>query len=115
VKTRHSLLALFALTALLSEVQALTPPSSSDGPIRVMGCTVNPQGILEASVDNQSEEAMSCVIRCHYELGEKMFTQIFNVTIPARFNGSVGRFDTSNGKTGNYTGDLVGECKNGAR
>jgi len=115
MKTRHSLLAIVVLVSFQADVHALTPPSSSDGPIKLYGCTVNPQRVLEASVDNQSEDSMSCTIRCNYELGEKMFSQVFSVTIPARFNGSIGRFDTSNGKPGNYSGDIVGECKKSPR
>jgi hypothetical protein len=104
-------LTLAALMALQADVHALTPPSDSDGPVKLLGCTVNAQGILEASVDNTTEHAMSCTIRCNYELGERMFSHAFTVTIPGRFNGSVGRFDTSTGRAGNYSGDILGECK----
>ena len=89
---------------------ALTPPSESDGPIRLLACVVGPDGVLEAEVENQSEDAMSCNIRCNYEFGERPFFHWFEVTIPARFSGRVGRFDTSNGKAGRYSGD-VGTCK----
>ena len=88
----------------------MTPPSDSDGPIKLLTCTVSPQGILEAEVDSQADDDMSCNIRCNYELGERMFSQSFDVTIPARFHGRVGRFDTSNAKAGNYSGE-VGTCK----
>ena len=110
MKTKHFLAALAAMGALPTAVYALTPPSSSDGPIKLLTCTVTPTGILEAEVDSQSEDAVSCNIRCNYELGEKMFSHSFNVRIPARFNGRVGRFDTSNGKAGNYSGE-VGTCE----
>jgi len=114
MKKRHPLLILAALMALQADVQGLTPPTASDGPIKLLGCTVNAQGILEASVDNSTDDAQSCFIRCSYELGERMFSRGFTVTIPARFNGSVGGFDTSNARAGNYTGEL-GTCKKASR
>jgi hypothetical protein len=43
-------------------------------------------------------------------VGEKRFSHSFNVTIPGRFQGRVGRFDTSNAKAGNYSGEL-GSCR----
>jgi hypothetical protein len=115
MKKRHWILAFAALVALQAVVHGLTPPTSSDGPIKLLGCTVTPQGILEATVDNESEDAMSCTIRCNYELGERMFSHSFSETIPGRFNGSIGRFDTSNAKAGNYSGDIMGECKKTSR
>jgi hypothetical protein len=104
------LAALAALAIPRPGFHALTPPSSSDGPIKLLACVVTPTGILEAEVDSQSDDAMNCRVRCNYELGERMFTHSFDVTIPARFNGRVGRFDTSNARAGNYSGD-VGTCK----
>ena len=114
MKTRHWWVAVGVLAAAHADVYGLTPPSEADGPIRLLACVVTPQGILEAEVDSQSDDAMSCAIRCNYELGEKMFSQNFNVTIPGRFHGRVGRFDTSNGKAGNYSGD-VGDCEKSPR
>jgi hypothetical protein len=113
MKTRLCLVALAAIASTQSDVYGITAPSSSDGPIRLLGCVVT-SGILEAVVDNQSEDPMDCNIRCNYELGERMFSHSFSVTIPARFNGRIGRFDTSNAKTGNYSGD-VGTCKKASR
>ena len=110
VKTKHGLAALIAILTTQTEVNALTPPSDSDGPIKLLTCTVSPQGILEAEVDSQTDDEMSCNIRCNYELGERTFSQAFNVTIPGRFHGRVGRFDTSNAKAGNYSGE-VSTCK----
>jgi hypothetical protein len=110
MKTRHSLVALAAMVAVQADVHGLTPPSSSDGPIRLLTCIVSPTGLLEAEVDSQTEDAMNCNIRCPYEIGDKRFSHNFNVTIPGRFQGRVGRFDTSNAKAGNYTGEL-GTCK----
>ena len=107
---RHCLVALAALVAIQTDVNALTPPNASDGPIRLLTCIVTPTGILEAEVDNQTDEAMNCNIRCNYELGDRMFSHSFNVTIPRRFHGRLGRFDTSNAKAGNYSGE-VGTCK----
>ena len=88
----------------------LESPSESDGPIRLLACVVGSDGVLEAEVDNRSEDAMNCNIRCNYEFGERPFFHWFEVMIPARFSGRVGRFDTSNGKAGRYSGD-VGTCK----
>src|SRR5688572_33354002 len=104
MKIRHWLLALAVSAAPLVMVQALPPPSDSDGPIKLLGCTVSPQGILEAEVASQSEEAMSCSIRCNYELGGRTFSHRFEVSIPGRFQGRIGRFDTHNAKAGNYSG-----------
>ena len=110
MKTRSCLLALAVTAAPLADVHALTPPSDSDGPVKLLTCIVSPAGILEAEVNSQSDDAVSCNIRCTYELGEKMFSHSFSVTIPARFQGRVGRFDTNNGKAGSYSGD-VGTCE----
>lgn len=107
-------MAVAAMTVPQSSLHAITPPSSSDGPIRLLTCVVTSHGILEAEVDNQSEDAMNCNIRCNYELGGRTFSHSFNVTISARFNGRVGRFDTSNGKAGNYSGE-VGTCEKVSR
>ena len=110
MKAKLCLAALTAILAAKMEVHALTPPSESDGPIKLLTCSVSPQGILEAEVDSQTDDDMSCSIRCNYELGERSFSQSFEVTIPGRFHGRVGRFDTSNGKAGNYSGE-VGTCR----
>lgn len=109
MKTRSCLFALGAMMAAQSDVHGLNPPSDSDGPITLLACVVDPHGILEAEVDSKTEDTMNCNIRCNYGLGEKTFTHTFNVTIPGRFQGRVGRFDTTNGKTGSYSGD-VGTC-----
>ena len=109
MKTRHWLASLAATMATQADVYGLTPPSASDGPIKLLSCIVTPTGILEAQVDNQSDDAVSCNIRCNYELGGRMFSHTFNETIPKRFSGRVGRFDTSNAKAGNYSGE-VGNC-----
>jgi len=114
MNTRSCLVALAAVLAPPSSVLALTSPSDSDGPIKLLSCVVSASGILEAEVDSQSDDAMNCNIRCNYELGDRMFSQSFNVTIPARFQGRVGRFDTSNAKAGNYSGE-VGTCKKSPR
>jgi hypothetical protein len=114
MKAQLYLVALAATLVPQAAVHGLTPPTASDGPIKLLGCTVSAQGILEASVDNQGEDAMSCNIRCNYELGERMFSHTFSVTIPGRFTGSIGEFDTSNAKAGNYPGDL-GDCKKSPR
>ena len=110
MKTRYCFVALLALTTSQSSVYGLTPPSDSDGPVRLLNCIVNPGGILEAEVDSQSDDDMECNIRCNYALGGSTFTQTLSVTIPKRFQGRVGRFDTNNGKPGSYPGDM-GTCR----
>ena len=110
MKTRHCFMALAAMVAAQADVYGLNPPSESDGPIKLLTCIVTPQGILEAEVDSRTDDDMNCNIRCNYELGDRTFSQSFNVTIPGRFQGRVGRFDTTNAKAGNYSGD-IGTCK----
>jgi hypothetical protein len=114
MKTRHWLTALVTIAATGADVYGLTPPSASDGPVTLLTCSVNPHGILEAQVDSKSDDDMNCNIRCNYELGEQTFSHSFNVTIPKRFQGHVGEFDTDNGKAGNYSGD-IGTCKKVSR
>ena len=114
MKTRLCLLALAATVAAHDDVYGLTPPSDSDGPIELLACIVTAQGVLEAEVNSQADDSMNCNIRCSYELGEKMFSHSFNVNVPARFQGRVGRFDTVNARAGNYSGD-VGTCKKYSR
>ena len=96
--------------AVGSAVYALNPPSSSDGPVKLLSCVVTPAGVLEAAVASQSDDAMSCAIRCNYELSGRMFSHTFTVTIPARFQGRVGEFDTNNAKAGNYSGE-ISDCE----
>jgi hypothetical protein len=110
VKARDYLVALAAIAATRAVVYALTPPSDSDGPVKLLNCVVSPNGLLEAEVNSQSDDAMSCNLRCNYELGGQTFSHWFEVSIPARFNGRVGHFDTSGAKAGNYSGD-VGTCR----
>ena len=107
-------LAALALAAPPASVFGLTPPSDSDGPIKLLTCVVRPTGVLEAEVESQTDDAMSCSIRCSYELGDRKFSHSFEVTIPGRFQGRVGEFDTSSAKAGNYRGD-VGTCKKVSR
>jgi hypothetical protein len=114
MKTRLCLLALAAMVAAHTDVYGLTPPSDSDGPIKLLACIVTPTGTLEAEVDNQTDDSVNCNIRCSYELGSQMFSHSFNVNVPARFQGRVGRFDTVNARAGNYSGD-VGTCKKYSR
>jgi hypothetical protein len=110
MKTRNWLVALAVVAAPVAVVHGLAAPAAGDGDIRLLSCIVTPEGVLEASVESRTEDAMDCSIRCNYELGERTFSHTFSVTIPGRFQGRMGRFDTSNGKAGNYSGDL-GTCK----
>ncbi len=86
----------------------LTPPSASDGPVKLLSCVVSPNGLLEAAVDSQTDDRMRCHIRCTYQIAERTFNHSFVETIPARFQGRVGQFDTATGKAGNYSGDISG-------
>jgi len=104
------LLAFAAVVLVQADVFGLTPPSKSDGPVRLLNCVVSPNGVLEAEVDNKSEDPVECTLRCNYEIGGHTFSQWFTETIPARYNGRIGKFDTSGAKPGNYSGD-VGSCK----
>ena len=79
-------------------------------PKQPLDCVVELNGILAAEVDSQSEDAMGCNIKCNYVQGEETFEHMFEVTIPAKFTGRVGRFNTFGGKAGNYSGE-VGTCK----
>jgi len=92
------------------QVSGLTPPSRSDGPVRLLNCVVSDAGILEAEVDSSSDDAMSCNITCNYQIEGNAFSHWFNETIPARYHGRVGKFDTSGARPGNFSGD-VGTCK----
>jgi hypothetical protein len=92
------------------QVSGLTPPSRSDGPVRLLNCVVSDAGILEAEVDSGSDDAMSCNITCNYQIEGNAFSHWFNETIPARYHGRVGKFDTSGARPGNFSGD-VGTCK----
>ncbi len=108
------MLALAAVLAAHTDVHGLTPPSDTDGPIKLLACIVTATGVLEAEVDNQTDDDMNCNIRCSYELGSQMFSHSFNLNIPRRFQGRVGRFDTVNARAGSYSGD-VGTCKKYSR
>ena len=110
MKTRPWLVALAVAAATQADVYGLTPPSSSDGPVKLLNCIVTSQRILEAEVDNTSDETLSCAVRCNYDIGESRLSYTFNVTIPKRFHGRIGRFDTETGKAGSYSGD-VGTCE----
>ena len=110
MKPRSIGMSLVALAATQSSVSALTPASKSDGPIRLLSCVVSGNGKLEAEVDNQTDDAQFCNIRCNYAIAGQTFTHWFDVTIPKRFSGRVGEFDTNGAKAGSYPGD-VGTCK----
>ena len=95
---------------LHADVQALTPASDSDGPVRLLNCVVSPNGILQAEVDNQSDQALSCSIRCDYKISDQTFSQWLEVRIPKQFNGRLGHIDATGAKAGNYSGSL-GKCE----
>jgi hypothetical protein len=95
-----------ALLAAAAVAYGLSKPSASDGPIKLLGCIVTPGGVLEALVDSQTDDIMSCDIRCSYELGDRMFQQRFNVSIPGRYQGRVGQVDAVGAKPGNYQGEI---------
>ena len=106
--TRSILARVAICTGVASAAFALTPPSASDGPVKLLACVVSPNGLLEASVDSQTDDRMRCHIRCTYQMAERTFNHRFDETIPARFQGRVGQFDTTNGKAGNYPGEISG-------
>jgi hypothetical protein len=114
MKSRRALLVVAVMFAAVAHVYGLNPPSKADGPIKLLTCAVDPRGMLDAEVENQTNDTLNCNIRCSYELSGKMFSHSFNVTIAKRFQGRVGGFDTSNAKPGNYPGD-VGTCEKVAR
>ena len=109
MKTRL-LLAALAATAVTRSVYSLNPPSDSDGPIKLLSCVVSASGVLEAEVDSKTDDAMNCNIQCNYEFGGKTFSHWFNVTIPRRYIGRVGHFDTNGGRAGTFSGEL-GTCR----
>ena len=94
-----------ALAALASPLIAQSP-----GPIRLLSCVVSSTGLFEAEVENTSDSAQTCNLRCDYVVGEATISHRFEVSIPARFRGRVGQFDTSRGQPGSYSGQ-VGACR----
>lgn len=99
-----------AALAFTGTVSGLNPPSDTDGPVRLLSCVVSASGMLQADVDSRSDDDLSCNIHCNYELGGKTFTHWFEVTIPRRYIGRVGRFDTSGGRVGSFSGEM-GSCR----
>jgi hypothetical protein len=106
MRPHRTWLAAAGLSAAALAVYALNPPSASDGPIKLLACVVTPAGILEAAVDSSADHAVSCDFYCNYELAGRMFTHTFTATIPARFQGRVGDFDTNNASPGSYSGEV---------
>jgi len=114
MKTRHWLVALAATVAAQADVYGLTPPSDSDGPVKLLSCSISMRGILEAWVESRTDDDMDCTIRCNYKVGGSDFSHVFNVNVPGRYSGAVGQIDTSGATAGNYSGDM-GTCKKGSR
>jgi len=94
-----------ALAALAAPLVAKTP-----GPVRLLSCVVSNAGLLEAEVENTSDSAQACSLRCDYAIGETTISQRFEISIPARFRGIVGQVDTLRGQPGSYRG-LIGMCR----
>jgi len=70
-----------------------------------LGATANPGAPkFEAEVENTSDATQICNLRCDYTLEETTSSHWFEVSIPARFSGIVGQFDTSRGRPGSYPG-----------
>jgi hypothetical protein len=84
--------------------------ANSPGPIRLLSCVVSRTGLLEAEVDNTSDSALTCKLRCDYAIRETTISHWFEVSVPARFSGIVGQVDTSRGQPGKYSG-RVGACR----
>lgn len=108
MKARTSFIVLTACA--VAQVSGLTPPSKSDGPVRLLNCVVSASGVLEAEVDSRSDDAMLCDIRCNYDFAGKVLSHTFTEAIPARYHGRVGRFETSGSKAGSYPGE-IGACQ----
>jgi len=94
-----------ALAVLAAPLVARAP-----GPVRLLSCVVSNAGLLEAEVENTSDSAQACSLRCDYRIEEAMTSRRFEVSIPARFSGVAGQFDTSRGQPGRYSG-LIGMCR----
>jgi hypothetical protein len=93
-----------ALAALVAPLVAKTPP------VRLLSCVVSNAGLLEAEVENTSDSAQACSLRCDYVVGETTISHRFEISIPARFRGIVGQVDTWRGQPGSYPG-LIGMCR----
>jgi hypothetical protein len=98
---------LFTLIALAAPLVGIP---NSTGPIRLVSCVVSRAGLLEAEVENTTDSAQICRLRCDYAIEGTTRSRGFEVSIPARFRGIVGQFDTSRGRPGSYTGQ-VGTCR----
>ena len=94
-----------ALAALASPLVADTP-----GPVRLLSCVVSNAGLFEAEVENTSDSARVCNLRCDLVISDTTIPHRFEVSIPARFRGIVGQFDTSRGRPGSYAGH-VRDCR----
>ena len=94
---------LFMLIALAGPLMGI--PNSA-GPVRLLSCVVSRAGLLEAEVENTSDTKQICNLRCDYTLEETNSSHWFEVSIPARFSGIVGQFDTSRGRPGSYPGHI---------
>ena len=94
-----------SLAALVAPLFAKTPE-----PVRLLSCVVDETGLLEAEVSNTSGFELTCELRCDYVIREEPITHDFKADIPARYEGRVGRFDTSSGRPGRYRGS-VGACR----
>jgi len=105
----------FVTVVAAAQVFGLSAPSKSDGPVRLLNCVVSGSGLLEAEVDSQTDDHMTCDIRCNYDIGGQTFTHWFQETIPARFNGRVGKFDTTKEKRGTSPGETPNGRKSPGR
>jgi hypothetical protein len=96
----------FALAALVLPLAG----AKSTGPVRLLSCAVSRAGLLEAEVENASDSAQTCKLRCEYVIHATTVSHWFEVTVPARFSGIAGQFDTARGLPGKYPGQL-GVCR----
>jgi hypothetical protein len=102
---------LFMLIALGTPLVGIP---DSTGSIRLLSCVVSRAGLLEAEVENTSETAQFCNLRCDYTLEGNNSSHWFEISIPARFRGIMGQFDTFRGRPGSYAGH-VGSCRSTPR
>ena len=96
MKARPCLIALAVLATPLA--------ADTEGPIRLVSCTVSSAGLLEVEAENTSYTVHTCNLRCDYVVAGTTISHRFSeVTIPSRYKGIVGQFDTSRGLPGSYS------------
>src|SRR3954467_10968294 len=62
MKSRRALLVVAVMFGAIAHVYGLNPPSKADGPIKLLTCAVDPRGMLDAEVENQTDDTLNCNI-----------------------------------------------------